>query len=65
MNLYGLGQLPPWMLPPLGGTIDGLVAAGPNLILLAGILLLGAAMTGHRRARPPRRVVVQAVSRPA
>jgi hypothetical protein len=28
MNLYGLGQLPPWMLPPLGGSIDALVAAG-------------------------------------
>jgi hypothetical protein len=66
MNLYGLGQLPPWMLQPLGGgTIDGLGAAGPNLSLLAGILLLGAAMTGHPRPRPPRRVVVQAVSRPA
>lgn len=54
MNLYGLGQIPPWILPPLGGSIDAFVAAGPNLILLAAILLLGAAFTGKRRAGSAR-----------
>lgn len=64
MNLYGLGQIPPWILPPLGGSQDALVAAGPNLILLSSILLLGAAIIGRRRARSPRRVARPA-SRPA
>jgi hypothetical protein len=49
MNLYGLGELPPWVIPPLGGSSDAFVAAGPNLILLASVLLLGAALTGSRR----------------
>jgi hypothetical protein len=56
MNLYGLGQIPPWILPPLGGSNDAFVAAGPNLILLTSILLVGAALTGRRRARSARRV---------
>jgi hypothetical protein len=56
MNLYGLGQMPPWILPPLGGSNDAFVAAGPNLILLTSILLVGAALTGRRRARSARRV---------
>jgi hypothetical protein len=64
MNLYGLGQIPPWILPPLGGSNDALVAAGPNLLLLAAVLLLGAAMTGRRWARSARRVTRPA-SRPA
>ncbi len=55
MNLHGLGQNPPWILPPLGGSHDALIAAGPNLILLSAILLLGAASTGRRRAGPARR----------
>jgi hypothetical protein len=55
MNLYGLGQIPPWILP-LGASNDAFVAAGPNLILLAAILLLGAALTGRRRAGSARRV---------
>jgi hypothetical protein len=55
MNLYGLGQIPPWILP-LGASHDAFVAAGPNLILLSSILLLGAAITGRRRARSARRV---------
>lgn len=64
MNLYGLGQIPPWILPPLGGSNDAFVAAGPNLLLLAAVLLLGAAMTGRRWARSARRVARPA-SRPA
>jgi hypothetical protein len=64
MNLYGLGQIPPWIMPPLGGSNDALVAAGPNLILLTSTLLLGAAITGRRRARSARRVARPA-SRPA
>ena len=40
MNLYRLGQIPPWIVPPLGGSNDALVAAGPNL--LTATLLLGA-----------------------
>jgi hypothetical protein len=64
MNLYGLGQIPPWIVPPLGGSNDALVAAGPNLLLLAAILLLGAAMTGRRWARSARRAARPA-SRPA
>jgi hypothetical protein len=56
MNLYGLGQMPPWILPPHGGSNDAFVAAGPNLILLTSILLVGAALTGRRRARSARRV---------
>jgi hypothetical protein len=64
MNLYGLGQIPPWILPPLGGSNDALVAAGPNLLLLATILLVGAAMTGRPRARSARRAARPA-SRPA
>lgn len=64
MNLYGLGEIPPWILPPLGGSNDALVAAGPNLLLLAAILLLGAAMTGRPKARSARRVARPA-SRPA
>jgi hypothetical protein len=59
MNLYGLGEIPPWILPPLGGSHDAFVAAGPNLILLAAVLLLGAAITGRRRARSARRVARQ------
>jgi hypothetical protein len=64
MNLYGLGQIPPWILPPLGGSNDAFVAAGPNLILLAAILLVGAALTGRRRARSARQMAWQA-PRPA
>ena len=64
MNLYGLGQIPPWILPPLGGSNDAFVAAGPNLLLLTSILLVGAALTGRRRARSARRVT-QPASRPA
>jgi hypothetical protein len=64
MNLYGLGQIPPWILPPLGGSNDALVAAGPNLLLLAAILLVGAAMTGRPRARSAHRAARPA-SRPA
>lgn len=64
MNLYGLGQIPPWILPPLGGSNDALVAAGPNLLLLAAILLVGAAMTGRPRARSAGRAARPA-SRPA
>lgn len=64
MNLYGLGQIPPWILPPLGGSNDALVAAGPNLLLLAAVLLVGAAMTGRRWARSARRAARPA-SRPA
>ena len=64
MNLYGLGQIPPWIMPPLGGSQDAFVAAGPNLILLASTLLLGAAITGRHRARSARRLARQA-SRPA
>ena len=60
MNLYGLGEIPPWILPPLGGSNDAFVAAGPNLILLASILLLGAAFTGRRRAGSAARVARQA-----
>jgi hypothetical protein len=60
MNLYGLGEIPPWILPPLGGSNDAFVAAGPNLILLASILLLGAAITGRRRAGSGLRVARQA-----
>ena len=60
MNLYGLGQIPPWIIPPLGGSSDAFVAAGPNLILLASILLLGAAFTGKRRAGSAPRVARQA-----
>jgi hypothetical protein len=56
MNLYGLGQIPPWILPPLGGSHDAFVAVGPNLIPPAAILLLGAAITGRRRAGPARRL---------
>jgi hypothetical protein len=55
MNLYGLGQIPPWIVPPLGGSNDAFVAAGPNLLLLASILLVGAAMTGRPKARSARR----------
>jgi hypothetical protein len=64
MNLYGLGQIPPWIVPPLGGSHDVFVAAGPNLILLASTLLVGAAITGRRRARSARPVAPQA-PRPA
>jgi hypothetical protein len=64
MNLYGLGQIPPWIVPPLGGSHDAFVAAGPNLILLASTLLVGAAITGRRRARSARPVAPQA-PRPA
>ena len=60
MNLYGLGEIPPWIIPPLGGSSDVFVAAGPNLILLASILLLGAAFTGRRRAGSAARVARQA-----
>jgi hypothetical protein len=60
MNLYGLGQIPPWITPPLGRSNDAFVAAGPNLILLASILLLGAAITGRRRARSAPQVARQA-----
>jgi hypothetical protein len=59
MNLYGLGEIPPWILPPLGGSNDAFVAAGPNLILLASILLFGAAITGRPKARSARRVARQ------
>jgi hypothetical protein len=58
MNLYGLGQIPPWILP-LGASNDAFVAAGPNVILLAVILLLGAALTGRRRAGSAVRVARQ------
>jgi hypothetical protein len=64
MNLYGLGQIPPWIISPLGGSNDAFVAAGPNLILLASILLVGAALTGRRRARSARQMAWQA-PRPA
>jgi hypothetical protein len=64
MNLYGLGQIPPWIIPPLGGSSDAFAAAGPNLLLLACILLLGPAFTGRRRAGSGLRVARQ-MSRPA
>ena len=42
MNGYGLGQVPPWVVPPYGGTIDGMLNPAQNLILLAAVLLVGA-----------------------
>lgn len=42
MNGYGLGQVPPWLVPPYGGTIDGMLNPAQNLILLAAVLLVGA-----------------------
>ncbi|MEV3919713.1 hypothetical protein [Actinomadura coerulea] len=42
MNGYGLGQIPPWIVPPYGGTVDGLINPAANLILLSSILLIGA-----------------------
>ncbi|MEV4001636.1 hypothetical protein [Actinomadura sp. NPDC049753] len=42
MNGYGLGQIPPWLAPPYGGMIDGMLNPAQNLILLAAVLLVGA-----------------------
>ncbi|NDU72976.1 hypothetical protein GWI34_10070 [Actinomadura sp. DSM 109109] len=42
MNGYGLGQIPPWLVPPYGGMIDGMLNPAHNLILLAAVLLAGA-----------------------
>ncbi|GAA2437852.1 hypothetical protein GCM10010191_61140 [Actinomadura vinacea] len=50
MNGYGLGEIPPWIMPPYGGSIDGLFNPAPNLILLASVLLIGA-LAVHLRAR--------------
>ncbi|TDC71684.1 hypothetical protein E1200_01195 [Actinomadura sp. GC306] len=48
MNGYGLGQVPPWIAPPSGGTIDGLVNPAQNLFLLAAVLLVGALLVQLR-----------------
>jgi hypothetical protein len=56
LGLNGLGSVP---LPVLGTTSwDSFYAAGPNLILLAAILLAGAGVDAALGARAVRRAVV-------
>ncbi|MFC5744696.1 hypothetical protein [Actinomadura rugatobispora] len=64
MNGYGLGQIPPWIMPPYGGMIDGLINPAPNLILLAFVLLIGA-LAVHLRARARLRSAMAAAQSPA
>jgi hypothetical protein len=64
MNLYGLGTIPPWIMPPLGGMSDALISAGPNLVLLALILLVGAAAV-QLRVAVARRRTARPTPRPA
>ncbi|GAA4226541.1 hypothetical protein GCM10022254_11870 [Actinomadura meridiana] len=64
MNGYGLGQIPPWIVPPYGGMIDGLFNPALNLIPLACVLLFGA-LAVHLRARARPRLAMAAAQNPA
>jgi hypothetical protein len=45
INLYGFGQIPPWLARPHGAMNEFFASPGPNVVLLGTILLLGAALT--------------------
>jgi hypothetical protein len=54
VNTYGLGQIPPWIVPPHGGSRDLFVAPAYNLVLLALLLFAASGLCAIRAWRPAR-----------
>jgi hypothetical protein len=64
MNGYGLGVIPSWIVPPMGGTIDHLLWPGNNLVLLSAVLLIGA-LASRLRTSARLRAAARQAPRPA
>lgn len=51
MLWHGLGTVPWWIMPPLGGVFDPLLSPAPNVVLLAVVLLAGGGVSRRRALR--------------